>query len=136
MTTTINAVAGTGLVQTSDASGIIKLQSAGVTTNALAWCNFDGTTGTRRASYNVTSVTRNATGDYTLTFTNAMADINYAFLASVSVDSGGTNPIVVVDSLPGLPVTPTTTTTRMIVVTRSTGAAIDPTYVQVAVFGN
>ena len=89
MTTTINAVASTGLVQTSDGSGVIKVQSNGVTTNALAWVNFNGNTspGTIRASFNVTSVTKNATGDYTLNFTNALADANYAIVGS----SGGTN---------------------------------------------
>ena len=60
-----------------------KLQSGGVTTNALAWVNFNGVTTTSiRASYNISSVTRNATGDYTLNFTNALADANYAAVAS------------------------------------------------------
>jgi len=40
MTTTINASTSSGLVNTADTSGIIKLQSNGVTTNALAWVNF------------------------------------------------------------------------------------------------
>ena len=44
MTVTINAVSGTGVVTTSDGSGIVKLQSNSVTTNALAWVNFNGTT--------------------------------------------------------------------------------------------
>jgi hypothetical protein len=46
--------------------------------SAKAWVNFDGATGTRRASYNVSSVTRNSTGLYTVNFTNAFADTSYA----------------------------------------------------------
>lgn len=48
---------------------------------ARAWVNFDGTTGTIRASGNVSSITRNGTGDYTVNFTNAMPDANYAYAA-------------------------------------------------------
>lgn len=89
MTTTINAVASTGLVQTSDGSGIIKVQSNGVATNALAWVNFNGTTspGTIRAQYNVSSVTKVGSGQYTVNFTNALADANYC--AAVNCDYDG-----------------------------------------------
>ena len=81
MTTTINAVSGTGLTQTSDGSGIVKLQSNGVATNALVWVNFGYISSaiTIRSSYNVSSVTRNGTGDYTINFTNALPDTNYGF---------------------------------------------------------
>lgn len=78
MTVTINASPTNGLVQTADGSGVIKLQSNGVTTNALAWVNYNGSAQTIRASYNVSSVTRNGTGDYTVNFTNVMSDANYA----------------------------------------------------------
>lgn len=78
MTTTINAQATTGLLTTADGSGVIKLQSNGVTTNALAWVNFNGGTAAIRASYNVSSITRNGTGDYTINITNALADSNYS----------------------------------------------------------
>ena len=90
MTTIINAVTGTGLTQTADTSGIIKLQSNGVTTNALAWCNFNGTSSgtiTPRANYNISSVTKNGTGDYTCNFTSALSDANYSV-----VSMGGRNP--------------------------------------------
>lgn len=90
MTVTINAVTSTGLVQTSDGSGVIKLQSNGTTTNAIAWVNFDGTTspGTIKASYNTSSVTKNGTGDYTINFTNALTDANYAFSAIGRMGNG------------------------------------------------
>ena len=92
MSTIINAVAGSGLTQTADGSGVIKVQSNGKTTNALAWVNFDGTAAspiTPRANYNVSSVTKNGTGDYTLNFTSALADANYACL--VTSDYGSSN---------------------------------------------
>ena len=86
MATIINAVSGTGLTQSADASGQIKIQSNGVTTNALAWVNFDGTnafspnpsTSAIRAAYNVSSITRTSTGLYTINFTNALSDANYS----------------------------------------------------------
>ena len=88
MTTTINASTSSGLVNTADTSGIIKLQSNGVTTNALAWVNFNGTTspGTIRSQYNVSSVTKNNTGDYTVNFTTALSDANYS--AQVTAGNG------------------------------------------------
>lgn len=92
MTTTINASPSNGIVQTADGSGVMKLQSNGVTTNALAWVNFDGTTspGTIRSAYNVSSVTRNATGVYTANFTNTLSDANYATLLTLA-DTGTSN---------------------------------------------
>lgn len=94
MTVTINAVTSTGLVQTSDGSGIIKVQSNGVATNALAWCNFNGTlsgTITPRANYNINSVTKNGTGDYTLNFTNALSDANYSAVLTSGETTGDNN---------------------------------------------
>jgi hypothetical protein len=43
-----------------------------------AWVNADGTNGSIRGSYNVSSVTRNSTGDYTIAFTTAMTNANYS----------------------------------------------------------
>jgi hypothetical protein len=89
MATIINAVTGTGLTQTADASGIIKIQSNSVTTNALAWVNFNGTgTVAINASYNVSSITDNGTGDYTVNFTTALTNANYAACISGSAGSG------------------------------------------------
>jgi hypothetical protein len=98
MTVTINASPTNGIVQTADGSGVIKLQSNGVTTNALAWVNFDGTASTPitpRANYNCSSVTKNTTGDYTLNFTSALSDANYVAVGfcdnnsyTSSVDAG------------------------------------------------
>lgn len=83
MAVTINASTSSGLAMTADGSGIMKLQSNGVTTNALAWVNFNGVTTTSiRSSYNVSSVTRNSTGDYTVNYTNTLSDANYAVSVS------------------------------------------------------
>lgn len=82
MTTIINASPTNGLVQTVDGSGVLKVQSNGVTTNALAWVNFNGTNGSIRSSYNVSSVTRISTGYYTVTFNTALSDANYCAVAS------------------------------------------------------
>jgi hypothetical protein len=86
MTTIINAVASTGLTVTSDGSGVVKLQSAGVTTNALAWVNFNGvpSSPTITSSYNVSSITKSSTGKYVMTFTTAQTDANYAPVCSGS----------------------------------------------------
>jgi hypothetical protein len=129
MTTTINAVAGTGLVQTSDASGIIKLQSAGVTTNALAWVNFNGTgTVAIRSSYNVSSITDNGTGDYTVNFATALSDSNYSFVGLCRINGNNLNNISLSSAS-----NPTTTATRVIT---NQGTLFDADYVNVAIFGN
>lgn len=93
MAVTINASTSTGLVSTADTSGIIKLQSNGKNTNALAWVSFNGTSGSAviSSSYNISSITYVAAGNYTMNFTNAMADINYCavFSAQPTVNAGG-----------------------------------------------
>jgi hypothetical protein len=84
----INASPSNGLVQSADGSGVIKLKSNGVTTNALAWVNFNGTgTVAIRSSYNVSSITDNGTGDYTVNFATALSDANYV----VNIGAGGGN---------------------------------------------
>lgn len=89
MTVTINASPTNGIVQTADGSGVIKLQSNGVTTNALAWVNFNGTgTVAIRSSYNVSSITDNGTGDYTINFATALSDANYCAVALGNTASG------------------------------------------------
>jgi hypothetical protein len=51
---------------------------------AKAWVNFNGTSGTIRSQYNVSSITRNAAGDYTVNFTTAMPNTNYCVIATFS----------------------------------------------------
>ena len=81
----INASTSNGLVNSADGSGQLKVQSNGVTTNALAWVNFNGTgTVAIRSSYNVSSITDNGTGDYTVNFATALSDANYALSGNVA----------------------------------------------------
>ena len=139
MATTLNAVSGTGLVQTSDGSGVVKVQSNGVTTNALAWVNFNGiATVSIRASYNVSSITRISTGYYTISFSTATTDANYSVSGNYSASygtrfNGGvtlfTNPTGVVEVAP-------TTSSFNIITTDIAGNAIDPKYVTLTILGN
>lgn len=57
--------------------------------SAKAWVNFNGTTSTIRASYNVSSVTNTATGEFTVNFTNAFADTNYCWVVSGQLNGTG-----------------------------------------------
>ena len=130
MTTIINAVSGTGLTQSADASGQIKIQSNGVTTNALAWVNFNGvTTATIRASFNVSSVTRNSTGDYTVNFTNAMPDANYSALAVGNYTLGAGGSVI---ATPKAGTTPTASAIQIFV--EVNGSIADLSYVNVSIF--
>ena len=133
MTTTINAVAGTGLVSTSDGSGVCKVQSNGVTTNALAWVRFNGvTTVTIASSYNISSVTRSGTGNYTVSFTNAAADANYSVIATAG--DGTTNTIGYARS--NSPIVPTTASFGLVSVNNAGSAFQDAAYFSAVVFGN
>lgn len=131
----INAVSGTGITQTADGSGQIKLQANGVTTNALAWVNFNGTlsgTITPRANYNCSSVTKNGTGDYTINFTTALSDANYA-PAGMAQETSGQIATVHINRNAA----PTTSALRISVWTQSPSATnIDSAYVCVNVLGN
>jgi hypothetical protein len=135
MTTTINAVTSTGLVQTSDGSGVIKLQSNGVTTNALAWANFynaSGTSVTIYSSFNISNIIASAAGDFTINFTNAMADANY-----VVVGTGGTTTTgMCTFTNPRGATANTTTSFRAQALYANGGLVTTIGYMQFAVFGN
>jgi hypothetical protein len=72
--------------------------------SAKAWCNYNGTAGTIRGSYNIASVTKNSAGNYTFNFTNAMPNTNYA-----AISTGGEKTIQwgIPMFAPGTPVTTT-----------------------------
>jgi len=74
-----------------DASGNLQFNSGygsvAVAYGCRAWVNFDGTSGTIRASGNISSVVRNSTGRYTVNLTTAMPDAN----GSVVAMSGANN---------------------------------------------
>jgi hypothetical protein len=136
MATILNAVSGTGLTQTADGSGVIKLQSNGVTTNALAWVNFNGTSATPitpRANYNISSVTKNGTGDYTLNFTSALSDANYTVAFNNKADSASYKTMYEMGTI-GTPIR-TVNAFRMVIINQAQVVA-DADQVNVAVFGN
>lgn len=136
MATILNAVSGTGLTQTADGSGVIKLQSNGVTTNALAWVNFNGTSATPitpRANYNISSVTKNGTGDYTLNFTSALSDANYTVAFNNKADSASFKTMYEMGTT-GTPIR-TVNAFRMVIINQAQVVA-DADQVNVAVFGN
>ena len=139
MATILNAVSGIGLTQTPDSSGVMKVQSNGVTTNALAWVNFDGTltgTITPRANYNISSVTKNGTGDYTLNFTNILSDANYSYVVSVGRNASGyTIPTLNMNGA-NTSVAPTTLSARFSTLLHTGASFQDSAYINVVVFGN
>ncbi len=130
MASIINASPTNGIVQTADGSGVLKCQANGVTTNALAWVNFNGTgTVAIRSSYNVSSITDNGVGDYTVNFTTAMTDANYVSL--ITGGGGGIESAVTADVT-----TARTTTALRIYALSPAGSPTDSAYMNVAIFGN
>jgi hypothetical protein len=136
----INASPSNGLVQSADGSGIIKLKSNGVTTNALAWVNFNGTgTVAIRSSYNVSSITDNGTGDYTVNFATALSDANFVVNCGVnSINLGYTasGAMVGATSQAGAGIGMSTSQVRVITGNTSSALNGDFGYVFVSVFGN
>lgn len=118
-TTTLTLPATTGTVLNDATVGVCR-----------AWVNFNGTgTVAIRASFNVTSITDNGTGDYTVNFTTAISDANYSMTASASCDGSGNNIGVGVFQSPSAVVNPTTSAARMVIFLRSTGGAVDVSYI-------
>jgi hypothetical protein len=129
MTSIINASPSNGIVQTADGSGVMKLQSNGVTTNALAWVNFNGTgTVAIRSSYNVSSITDNGTGDYTVNFATALSDANYSLVGLCRINGNNLNNLSLSSAS-----NPTTSAARVIT---NQSVLFDADYVNVAIFGN
>ncbi len=94
--------------------------------SAKAWVNFNGSSGSIRASYNVSSVTRTAQGSYTINFTNAFADANYGNCFSASLN-GSVN-------YWGISEASAPTTTAAYVRAYTNSAAYDPTYCNASFF--
>lgn len=138
MTTIINASTTNGIVQTADGSGVLKVQSNGVTTNALAWVRFNGGTGAIASSYNVSSVTRSALGKYVVNFATALADTNYTAFGGPSPDTGyAYNPGPVIFFTNGSSiVAPSTTSISLIQYSANFSVFMDPLYESVVIFGN
>lgn len=97
-------------------------QSGGYKQSAKAWANIDGTTGTHRDSFGLTS-TRTGTGAYTITLSNPMGSTNYVPQVSSN------QPISFVDSI--------VSTTQFTVITQSAvGVAADAGLLLISVFGD
>ena len=137
MTSIINAsISSNGIVSTADASGILLCQSNGINTNARAWVQFAGATGTIASSYNVSSITRGGAGVYQVNFTNAFSDNKYCVTTGVSTESGTQSSIVNLFCVSGGTSTaPTTTYFQFLVQRYNTVSNQDPVYMCVSVFG-
>jgi hypothetical protein len=87
-------MAGRVVVSTlNNDTGVLATQN-GMTGISKAWVNFNGTNGSIRSSFNVSSVTRNSTGDYTVTYTTALPDNAYAYFALGRRNNSVTRPQV------------------------------------------
>jgi hypothetical protein len=108
-----------------------------VTTNALAWCTFVGSTGVVTSAYNVSSITRNAAGDYTFNFTTATTDANYAIVGMGT--AGGANYQIPGSNIAGGTVKTTTSLRTPFGYVSSIGGALfaqDPAIGYIVIFGN
>ena len=131
MTCTINASTTNNLQVSADGSGIVKLQSNGVTTNALAWVRFNSTTGAAvvTSSYNISSITYTSAGIYTLNFTNALSDANYSLAGSAYY------PATYIGVL-GINGSPTTSSCPIATYVATNGTAQNMPYICCVIFGN
>jgi hypothetical protein len=102
--------------------------------SAKAWVTFQGSTGTRYASYNVSSVTRTTTGTYTINFTNAFSDIYYSWTGMALNAAGGGSIPYNLPSVGQRTYAPTTTTLQIATAFQQSGSASDFDYVYVQVF--
>ena len=59
---------------------ITKIDGSAIKNQCTAWVNFNGTDGTIRDSYNVSSVVRNSAGNYTINFAADMNNANYSHI--------------------------------------------------------
>jgi hypothetical protein len=122
-----------GITATGDLQFNSGYGSAATAYGCRAWVNFNGTLTTPiapRGSGNVSSVTKAATGDYTINFTTAMPDANYA----VSIATGQTASATGADIGNTASTAPTTGALRIGTRNSSNGAALDCTYISVAIF--
>jgi hypothetical protein len=116
MSVTINASTSSGLVMTSDLSGVLTFQQNGTAIPLCrAWVNLydNGTTVTNNGSYNVASITRNATCDWTINFTNALSSSTYSVVGIGGLNTTSIRILVI----PWNSYAPTTTAFRIQAVT-------------------
>ena len=102
---------------------------------AKAWVSFVGSTGSIKASYNVSSVTRNSAGYYTINFATAMTDANYVLSGAGQAFADGANSSTVPSFGLSRDATPNTTTSCK-VLTGWNGSLIDFIEATFVFFGN
>ena len=132
MSVTINASTTSGLVMTSDLSGVLTLQQNGTAVPLnRAWVNLydNGTTVTNNGSYNVASITRNATCDWTINFTTALSSSAYSVVGVAGLNTTSMRILVI----PWNTTSPTTSAFRIQAVTSDGGLAINA-YASISVF--
>jgi hypothetical protein len=117
-------------------NGSVSTSSANVIQgSAKAWVNFNGSGGTIRASYNVSSITVTTTGYYTVNLTNALSDTNYVVNANTSVISGSSFAEAVNIYGDGYSlISPTTSAFVIRTLSAGFGGYVNPNYVFVSVF--
>lgn len=117
----------------NDSSGVLATQN-GMTGIGKAWVNFDGTTGTIRGSFNVSSVTRSSTGVYVVVYTTAMPNANYAVTGCAGYTQGGSAGNTGIVSI--LANTPLTTTQASFQTTYATNNLQDDGTICIAAFSS
>jgi hypothetical protein len=96
-----------------------------------AWVNFNGTNGTIRASFNMSSITRASAGVYTLNFTTAMSNADYAIAGFANFDESA-SPAGIFTA--GNNYAPTTSSTSIRTANCTNGAASNSIYVCAVIF--
>jgi hypothetical protein len=126
---------GSTLVWTASSSLLGGGGAVTAINTAKAWVNFNGTTGTIRSSYNVSSVTYNGIGEYTVNFATPMANANYTVIGggqhwrSSSTTYGNITTNIQFDTTP-------TVNSVQIVTTSYNEQPKSTAIVTVAIFGN
>jgi len=130
--TTLTSTTGTvtTLTSTTISDGTNSTSSTNcIQGSAKAWVQFNGSTGTINASYNISSVTRTGTGLYTIAFTTAFTDANYVVTTAGQRSSTNTAAF----ASPQYNNNPTTTTLYLATY-ENTAGALDLNKVYVACF--
>jgi len=106
---------------------------------AKAWVQFTDIAGVVLIikSFNCSSITRSASGIFTFTFTTTMTDTGYVPVGSSCGTLATNSGAVSVFQTPSTGVVTAPTTSAFIFATLSSGGSnFDPTYANIAVFGN
>lgn len=105
--------------------------------SAKAWVEFNGSSPSIRASYNVSSITKPGTGTYQVNFTNSLADGNYsAVVGGTGSNSGslGCNTALFTSNSPAALTTPSSSSFTFTTWLYNYSTTFDPGYVCASVF--